>query len=745
MGRMVKKEQPAYLRFPCVTPSWDNSPRRESNAFIFIDSTPKLYEKWLRAATRKLNTQNTEEHIVFINAWNEWGEGNHLEPDLKNGRSYLEATKRALSGKLTFAKFDKPLVSIVVPVHNQWKYTYSCLLSLLNECDPIPYEVIVADDLSTDETTNIFDYVENIKVSRNQENLGFLKNCNKAALLALGKYIVFLNNDTIVRKDWLKHLVELMEKDGTTGLVGSKIIYPDGKLQEAGGIIWKDGSASNYGRSDDPDKPEYNYVKEVDYISGASIMVRKELWEAIGGFDETFSPAYYEDTDLAVEIRRRGYKVMLHPKSVVVHFEGISHGTELTSGIKKYQAVNQQKFLRKWRRTLNVMHSENTGQDLFHARDRSKTKKTMLVIDNSVPDYDKHAGSRTIFQYLKLFIDMGFNVKFIDNNSLEHGIKYEPYVSTLEQLGIEVLYGPWYQNNWQNWLRDHVRSLDYVYLHKAYPSIKYIDIVLNATKARIIYNCADFHYLRKLRQYKITKDPKDLEEAKEYKRIEFYLFDKSDIIFTYSEHEKFILSKKMPHKKVYVIPIFFYDEQFPLGVNNDFERRNGLTFVGGFAHTPNVNAIKWFVNDVFPRVLERSSDMKLNIIGSNPPDEILRLRSENINVTGFVPDEKLEQYYSSSRTVVAPIRFGAGVKGKIIEAIAHGIPLVTTSVGMEGIHDLEGAICIANTEDEFAAHVLDIYYDKGKWSEVQHRQIEYANKHLTMSCARDFLAGVLQK
>jgi|GEM_PF-879284 polysaccharide pyruvyl transferase CsaB len=752
VGRMLSKKPPAYKRFSCVTPSWDNSPRRQRDSVIFKDSTPQLYEKWLRSAVQKADSPNVEENLVFINAWNEWGEGNHLEPDKRNGRAYLEATKRVVSertpaevpyGTLTFKQPEHPLVSIIVPVHNQWKYTYTCLASVLKNSGDVCYEVILADDCSIDQTVDASRWVENITIVRNQTALGFLKNCNNASTRAVGTYLVFLNNDTIVQKDWLKPLVDLMDGDGTIGLAGSKLIFPDGRLQEAGGIVWKDGTARNYGRSDDPDKPEYNYVKEVDYISGAAVMVRRTLWEEIGGFDETFSPAYYEDTDLAFEARKRGYKVVLQPKSAVIHFEGMSHGTDLGSGIKSYQGANQKRFVSKWKRTLMEMQCE-ANQDVFHARDRSQSRKTMLVIDNSVPDYDKLAGSRTMFQYLKLFIQMGFNVKFIDNNYVQYGVKYQPYTSVLEQLGIEVLSGPWYRDNWKTWIKEHGRAFDYVYLHKAHPSIEYIDIVQKATKARIIYNCADFHYLRRLRQYKITKDPNDLKEAREYRRIEFYLFDKSDIVFTYSEHEEFILSKKMPHKKVYVTPIFFYDEEFPLGVNNEFESRKDLTFVGGFSHTPNIDAVQWFVNEVFPRVLEKSSDIKLNIIGSNPPDEILRLRSEHINVTGFVPDEKLEEYYSTSRIVIAPIRFGAGVKGKIIEAIAHGIPLVTTSVGVEGIHDLDGAACIANREDEFVGHILDTYYDKEKWSDVQRRQIKYANKHLTMKYAKDLLAGVLQ-
>ena len=304
--------------------------------------------------------------------------------------------------KLEFNFTENPLVSIVIPVYNQFDFTHKCLKSILDNTSDVDYEIIIADDVSSDETINISKYVNNIKVVRNEKNLGFLLNCNNAAKCARGKYVLFLNNDTQVQPDWLSSLVDLIESDETIGMVGSKLVYPDGRLQEAGGIIWNDASGWNYGRLDDPMKPEYNYVKEVDYISGASIMIRKSLWLEIGGFDERYVPAYYEDSDLAFEVRKHGYKVVYQPKSVVVHFEGISNGTDVGSGIKQYQVINHEKFVNKWKDVLEKEHFPN-AENVFLARDRSKGKKCILIIDHYVPHYDQDAGSRTVFAYIKLF------------------------------------------------------------------------------------------------------------------------------------------------------------------------------------------------------------------------------------------------------------------------------------------------------------------------------------------------------
>ena len=158
--------------------------------------------------------------------------------------------------------------------------------------------------MSTDATKELSLYAENLVICRNKTNQGFLRNCNQAAKAARGKYVMFLNNDTQVTPGWLSSLVNLIESNPTIGMVGSSSCT-DGRLQEAGGIIWSDGSGWNYGRLDDPEKPEYNYVKDVDYISGAAILFSTDLWKQIGGFDELFAPAYCEDSDLAFEVKSR--------------------------------------------------------------------------------------------------------------------------------------------------------------------------------------------------------------------------------------------------------------------------------------------------------------------------------------------------------------------------------------------------------------------------------------------------------
>lgn len=636
--------------------------------------------------------------------------------------------------KICFPQENDPLVTIVIPVYNQWQHTYSCLLSILAHTQDVSYEIIVVDDVSTDETQNIEQYVENITVIRNEVNKGFLFNCNNAAKYGQGEYILFLNNDTNVQKDWLNSLVNLIKKDKSIGMVGSKLVYPDGRLQEAGGIIWKDASGWNYGRLDDPDKPEYNYVKEVDYISGACIMVGTDLWKEIGGFDERYAPAYFEDSDLAFEVRKRGYRVVCQPASLVIHFEGVSNGTDVSSGIKKYQVKNREKFIEKWQGILEKEHFSN-GQNVFWARDRSKDKKTILVIDHYVPLFDQDAGSRTVYSYLKLFVEMGLHVMFMGDNFYKH----EPYTSELEQLGIEVLYGSWYRDNYKKWVKENGKYLNYLFLNRPHISIKYIDLLKKHTSAKLIYYGHDLHFLREMREYELTGEKTHLTASNYWKKIEYDIFDKADVVYYPSEFEVEVIKTEKKDMVSRAIPGYIFENFLPVP-SIDFNKRHDLLFVGGFSHTPNVDGITWFVQNVFYQVAEKVPGIKMFIVGSKPPQLVQDLQSDNIIVTGYVSDEELINYYERCKIVVVPLRYGAGVKGKVVEAMYYSMPIVTTSIGAEGMPDVEDSLMIVNDAKDFVKLIIGLYPDTDRLQQLSIKVEEYVKIHFSKQNALNIIS-----
>ncbi|WKL04005.1 glycosyltransferase [Paenibacillus amylolyticus] len=656
--------------------------------------------------------------------------------DDNNQQSELQLYTVTNYDELEFNHFEKPLVSIIIPVYNQWKYTYSCLASILENTPDLTYEVIIADDMSTDETIDIEKIVKNITIVRDGVNRGFLLNCNNAAKSARGKYVFFLNNDTNVQANWLSSLVELIESEPSIGMVGSKLVYPDGRLQEAGGIIWNDASGWNYGRLDDPEKPEYNYVKEADYISGAAILIKHTIWQELGGFDERYVPAYFEDTDLAFEVRRLGYKVLLQPKSVIVHFEGISHGTDTSNGIKSYQVTNKEKFMDKWKEELFRDQFPN-AEHIFWAKDRSRNRKTIVVVDHYVPHYDKDAGSRATYFYLQLFVSMGFHVIFIGDNFFKH----EPYTSNLQELGIEVLYGDYYAKNINKWIKNNGAYIDYVYLNRPHISIKYMETFKKFTSAKIIYFGHDLHFLREMRNYELTGNTNLIKSSEEWKKTEFSLFNDADVIHVVGSYEQSLLQNEFPNKPVRNIPLFPYEHSYNYAKKIEgFDARKDLLFVGGFNHAPNYDGIVWFLDEIFDSIKRYIPNVKLYIVGSNPPDDLKARSAEDVIVTGFVSDEELERYYNQSKLVIVPLRYGAGVKGKVVEAIYYQVPVITTSIGSEGLEESEIVMTIANDAQQFAHSVIQLYQDETMWNAHFQASVQYIEKYFTREAASKILA-----
>lgn len=606
--------------------------------------------------------------------------------------------------KLIFQRREEPEVSIIIPAYNQFAYTYNCLRSILRNSGDVNYEVILADDCSSDQTKTIENYVEGIQVIHNSENMLFLRNCNQAVKYAKGNYLLFLNNDTQVQVNWLKPLISLIESSDDIGMVGSKMIYPDGRLQEAGGIIWNDAGGCNYGRGKNPDAPEFNYVREVDYISGASIMLSRTLWDEIGGFDERYAPAYCEDSDLAFEIRKRGKKVLYQPKSEVVHFEGISNGTDVESGIKKYQIKNRDKMFQKWKNVL-IKEQYPSGKNLLSASERKGRRKTILFISDRVPIYDKDAGSRTLYFYILEFLRRGYLIKFIPNNFE----RKEPYTDRLQQTGVEVIYGNYYRHNIKKWLAGCHDEIDYAFLSYPTAAFEYIDL-LNELKIPVRYYGMDLHYLRNQREYDLLGDEKKLKAAQDFYKKEKYLIEKCEVVYYPSQIEVEIVKKEFHKNTVRQLMVYMYDQEDIGRRLYDPDTREGMLFVGGYRHAPNVDAVLWFAEKIFPAIYEKLK-VPFYVVGADAPDEVKNIKVPGVEILGGISDQELEEMYRRVKLAVVPLRYGAGVKGKIIEAMYQRIPVVTTKIGAEGIPDEQNALITADDEKDFVKTVCEVYRD----------------------------------
>ena len=629
-----------------------------------------------------------------------------------------------------------PDVSVIIPAYNQVAMTVDCLLSVAASLDDGPtMQIIVVDDASpSDPVSAILSGLPFITVIRNGTNLGFLRSCNAASRLATGRYIHFLNNDTLVRSGWLSELVRRADGDEKIGAVGSRLLFSDGSLQEAGGIVWRDASGWNYGRSDDPEDAKYNYTRDVDYLSGASLLVRTDLFRRLGCFDDLYAPAYFEDSDLCFAIRAAGMRVVYEPKSTIVHLEGVSSGTSTDSGVKHHQVLNKPKFVKKWHRELEDHFEPDTVSGLRAAR-RLQHPKTLVMIDNYVPEYDKDSGSNKLFNFIKLYGELGYNVIYVPDNYL----RTEPYTTTLQQLGVEVLYESEKQTSVSTALRERLALADVVWMGRPDIGNRYLPIVREFPRVPVLYDTHDLHYVRVRRELEL-KGIHDADKWLDWERLrdlELRVVREADVAMTVTDVERRVLEDEGVDN-VFVMP----NVHDSFGRNTPFEETAGIIFIGGYVHGPNVDSVEWLCNEIMPIVWQTHPHITVTLIGSNAPPEVFALASDRVKIAGFVHD--VGPLFEGARMMVAPLRYGAGLKGKIGHAFAYALPVVTTPIGAEGFEIENGRDALVEEHaDAFARAIVRAYDDRELWNWLSKCGAELV-KRFSPDATRERLAAATQ-
>lgn len=621
---------------------------------------------------------------------------------------------------------EVPRASIVIPIHGAFAHTLACLRALAAHPPRSSFEVIVVDDASPDDSLARLALVEGIRVFAREANGGFIAACNDGASLARGEFLVFLNNDTVPQPGWLDALLGTFDEHDRVGLAGAKLVYPDGRLQEAGGVVFADGSGWNYGRNESPDDCRYAYLRDADYCSGAAIAIPRALFERLGGFDTRYAPAYYEDTDLAFAVRAAGLRVVYQPASVVVHDEGATSGTDLAQGPKAAQVRNQSVFAHKWNDALRGQLPAGSVPmpALLH-----RAQPQVLIVDALTPQPDRDSGSLRLVNLMRLLISEGAHVAFVPANRSADGA----YTAALQRLGVECWHAP-HMPGIPTWLREHGPRFDVAMVSRHYVASEFLPLLRkHAPRARVLFDTVDLHYLRERRAADMSGDPAALRAAMRTRTLELDLIAKSDATLVVSEVERTLLAQDAPNAKVRVL-----SNLHEVGAQGPgWSQRRDLLFVGGFRHPPNVDAVLWFAREVLPRIRSAAPDLNFHCIGGDVPTDIQALSGiDGVRIHGHVP--YLQPWLDGCRVSIAPLRYGAGVKGKVNQAMAHGLPVVATTPAVEGMHLADGVdVLVADDAAAFADAVLRLHGDEALWNRIAANGRDNVARHFSMDAARE--------
>ncbi len=626
---------------------------------------------------------------------------------------------------------SSPKVSVIVPVHGKLPYTLACLRSILRHGAQAPFEVIVVDDASPDDSAATLARIAGLRLIRNERNLGFIGSSNAGAKAARGEFLLFLNNDTQVTPGWLDALLGCFAERADCGIAGSRLVYPDGRLQEAGGLVFTDGSCWNVGRFEPRDDPAYGYRRETDYVSGAALMVRTELFHAVGGFDARYAPAYYEDTDLAFAVREAGLRAYYEPASTVIHCEGISSGTDLASGIKRHQVINQATFARKW--AAAVARQPGVGTPLpqaIHQRRRGQ----ILVVDAMTPDATRDSGSLRLCAIFRLLVEQGWHVRFLPDD----GRASAGELATLGAIGVEVMPRPWV-SDLPGWLRKHGRDLHAVMLCRHTVAGQYAELVRkHAPQARLLFDTVDLHFLREQRAANLIGNASMGRQAQVSQRSELALIAASDVSFVVSPHEQSLLRQMLPQARVELLSNIHEVH----GCRQPHAARQDLVFIGGFGHPPNGDAVRWLANEILPRLRTALPSICVHVLGDVPDSARSELKAAGLELHGRVAD--LTPWLDGCLASLAPLRFGAGVKGKINMAMSHGVPVIATSIATEGMQLTDGVdVLVADDAATFVDAVLRLQGDHALWQRLSDLGLANVRQHFSAAAAAAVLHRVL--
>ena len=616
----------------------------------------------------------------------------------------------------------------IVLVTKSLESTLAFVDSLAHSQGRLALDLIICDVGKDDVTGLLFASRRNFLYIRCEPDAAYSNAANQSLSSISTSVVGFFEAETLIQGEALQHLLSSVTDQ--KGIVGPQVLYPNGRLKAAGGIIKSRKAAYGYGHLDpQPDHPRYKFARQVDFCP-AGYLIKRDIIRELAGFNEQYRTFEFAHIDLAFRARALGHSCHYCPSAQV--FSYCEEGGEDRQN-------DWDRFAREKAAQIDDDY-ETTGQDLSRLHDRAPVGR-VLYIDADSPTPDQNAGSVYTINIIRILNEFGFRVTFVPENNFIHRGKY---TDTLQAMGVEAIYAPSFHNV-RDLLIERDGNFELAVLSRVEIAHRYLDLVRQlAPRARIVFNTVDLHFLREMRGAELLDQPELLQRALRTRHAEIASIRKADATIVLTDQEADLVRSEAPGALIHVIPLVPDPDELCRAAPfaSPFAARSGVIFVGSYQHAPNADAVTYFVRNIWPLVRQRVPTAVFRIVGSGVTSEVQALAGDGVEVVGFVDD--LDAVLAQCRVAVAPLRYGAGMKGKILTSLRAGLPTVSSSIGIEGFALIPGEeILVEDDPYAFADAVIRLYTDEAIWMRLSLKEVEFARKNFSFDRSRDLFHRLL--